>query len=89
MGKITGFGKGSKLQEFGSGTSERRKCEPVGKRPLGRPSRKWKENITGVIKEIGCEGVFGIHLALDRYQWRNAVGTAVFGFHVGHVAVGR
>lgn len=37
---MTGFGKGSPLQEFGRGTFERRKCEPEGKMPLGGPSRK-------------------------------------------------
>ena len=66
---VTGFGKGSPLQEFGSGAFERRKYEPEGKMPPGGPSRKWKENITGNLKEIGCEGVLGIHLARDRYQW--------------------
>jgi hypothetical protein len=68
MGTITGFGKGSLLQEFGSGTFERRKCEPEGKMPLGRPSRKWKENIPCDLKVIGCAGDFGIRLAKDRYQ---------------------
>jgi len=68
MGEITGFGKGSPLQEFGSGTFERRKCEPEGKMPLGRLSRKWGENITVDFKKKRCESVFGIHLAQDRYQ---------------------
>jgi hypothetical protein len=36
------------------------------KRQLGRPSRKWKENIIGDLKEIVCGYVFGIHLAHDR-----------------------
>jgi len=31
--------------QFGSGSFEPQKCEPEGKRPLGRPSCKWKENI--------------------------------------------
>jgi hypothetical protein len=31
--------------QFGSGAFEPQKCEPEGKRSLGRPSCKWKENI--------------------------------------------
>jgi hypothetical protein len=39
-----------------------------GKRPLGRPRRRWKDNIRMDIKEIGWEGVDWIHLAKDRNQ---------------------
>jgi hypothetical protein len=31
--------------------------KPEGKRPLGRPRRKWKDNITVVLGEIGWVGV--------------------------------
>jgi hypothetical protein len=37
---------------------------PEGKRPLGRPRRKWEGNI-----KIWLEGVDWTHLAEDRYQW--------------------
>jgi hypothetical protein len=40
-----------------------------GKRRLGRPSRRWEDNIRIDLKEIGLEGVDWIHLAQDRDQW--------------------
>ena len=44
------------IYKFGSGTFERRKCEPEGKRPLGRPSCKWKENIIIIIIYLTANG---------------------------------
>jgi len=35
---------------------------PEGKRPLGRPRYRWKNNIKMAIKEIECEGMELIHL---------------------------
>jgi hypothetical protein len=43
--------------------------KPEGKRPLGRPMRRWENNIRMDLREIGWEGVDWIHLALDRDQW--------------------
>jgi hypothetical protein len=43
-----------------------------GKRPLGRPRRRWNDNLEGV-KEIGWKGVDWIHLAQGRGQWRAVV----------------
>ena len=37
-----------------------------GKRKLGRPRRRWENNINIDLKEIGCEGVDCIDLAQDR-----------------------
>jgi hypothetical protein len=48
--------------------------KPEGKRPLGRPSRRW-EDIRMDLREIGWEGVDWIHLAEDRGQWRDLVNT--------------
>jgi hypothetical protein len=42
------------------------------KRPLGRPRRRWKGNITD-LREIVWECVDWIHLAQDRDQWQNIV----------------
>jgi hypothetical protein len=42
--------------------------KPVRKRPLGRPVRRWEDNIKMDIKEIGCENVDWIYLAEDRDQ---------------------
>jgi len=37
-----------------------------GKRPLGRPRRRWEDNIRKDLKEIGWEVVDWMHLAQDR-----------------------
>jgi len=43
-----------------------------GKRPLGRPRRKW-EDIRICLREIGCEGVNWMHLTQDRDRGRALV----------------
>jgi hypothetical protein len=44
--------------------------KPEGKRPLGRPRRRWVGNIKMNLREIGWGGVNWIALAQDRDQWR-------------------
>jgi hypothetical protein len=44
--------------------------KPEGKRPLGRPRRRWVVNIKIVLREIGWDGMEWIDLAQDRDQWR-------------------
>jgi hypothetical protein len=39
---------------------------PEGRRPLGRPRRRWEENIKMDLREIGFEDMNWIHLAQDR-----------------------
>jgi hypothetical protein len=39
---------------------------PEGKRPLGRPRRRWVDNITMDLKELGWDGVDWIDMAQDR-----------------------
>jgi hypothetical protein len=51
--------------------------KPEGKRPLGRPRRRWVDNIKIDLTELGWDGVDWIHLAQDRDQWRALVNTAV------------
>jgi len=46
-----------------------------GKKPLGRPRHRWKDNIRMDLKEIGWEGVDWMHLVQDRDQWRALVNT--------------
>jgi hypothetical protein len=46
---------------------------PEGKRPLGRPRRRWEDNIKMDLREIGMDGVNWIQLAHDRVQWRACV----------------
>jgi hypothetical protein len=48
---------------------------PEGKRPLGRPRRRWVDNISVYLREIVCDGVEWIHVAQDRDQWRALVNT--------------
>jgi hypothetical protein len=50
---------------------------PEGKRPLGRPKRRWKNNIKMDIREIGIDGANWIRLAQDRIQWRAFVNTVM------------
>jgi len=42
--------------------------KPEGKGPLGRPRRKWEDDIRIDLREIGWEGVDWIHLAQDTDQ---------------------
>jgi hypothetical protein len=42
--------------------------KPEGERPLGRPRRRWKNNIKINIQEMGCWGIDWIDLAQDRGQ---------------------
>jgi hypothetical protein len=50
---------------------------PEGKRPLGRPRRRWVDNIKMDLTEIGWDGVDWIDLAQDRDQWRALMNTVM------------
>jgi hypothetical protein len=50
---------------------------PEGRRPLGRPGRRWEDSIKMDLKEIGFGDVDWIHLAQDRDRWRALVNTVV------------
>jgi hypothetical protein len=50
---------------------------PEGKRPLGRPRRRWEDDIKLDLREIGIDGVNWIRLAQDRVQWRVCVNTVM------------
>jgi hypothetical protein len=41
---------------------------PEGKRPLGRPRRRWEDNINMDLSQIGIDGTNWIRLAQDRVQ---------------------
>jgi hypothetical protein len=47
------------------------------KRPLGRPRRRWEDDIKMDLMEVVREGVDWIHLAQDVNQWRAAVNTVM------------
>jgi len=50
---------------------------PGGKRPLGRPRRRWEDNIKRDVRERGIDGANWIPLAKDRVQWRAFVNTVM------------
>jgi hypothetical protein len=50
---------------------------PEGKRPLGRPRRRWEDNIKMDVREIRIAGANWIRLAQDRVQWRALVSTVI------------
>jgi uncharacterized protein YebE (UPF0316 family) len=44
--------------------------KPEGKRPLGRPSRRWEDDIKMDLQEVGCGVIDWIELAQDSERWR-------------------
>jgi hypothetical protein len=48
---------------------------PEGKRKLGRPRRRWVDNITMDLREIGWDELDWIDMARDRDQWMALVNT--------------
>jgi hypothetical protein len=51
--------------------------KPEGKRPLGRPRRRWEDNIKMDLREKGWGGMDWIDLAEDRNQWRTFLYTVM------------
>jgi hypothetical protein len=51
--------------------------KPEGKRLLGRPKRRWEDNINIDFREIAIDGANWIQLAQDRVQWRVFVNTVM------------
>jgi hypothetical protein len=49
--------------------------KPEGKRPLGRPRRRWVDNIKVDLREIGWDVVDWIDMAQDRDLWRTLEST--------------
>jgi len=47
--------------------------KPEGKRPLGKPRRRWEDNIKMDLQEVGCGVMYWIELAQDRDRWRAVV----------------
>jgi hypothetical protein len=56
--------------------------KPEGKRPLGRPRRRWVDNVRMDLGEVEWGDVGRIGLATDRNRWRALVNSVLnFGFH--------
>jgi hypothetical protein len=51
--------------------------KPEGKGPLGRPRRKWEDNIKADLQEVGCGGIDWIELAQGRDRWRALVNAVI------------
>jgi hypothetical protein len=51
--------------------------KPEGKRPLGRPKRRWVDIIRMYIQEMGCGYMDWIGLAQDRDGWRTLVSAVM------------
>jgi hypothetical protein len=47
--------------------------KPEGKRPFGKPRRKWGDNIKMDLQEVGCGGTDWIEVAQDSDRWRTLV----------------
>jgi hypothetical protein len=50
---------------------------PEGKRPVGRPKRRWVNKMKMDLREIGSVGMDWIDLTQDRDQWRALVSTVM------------
>ena len=51
--------------------------KPEGRRPLGRPRRRWADNIRTDLQEVGCGYMDWIGLAQDRDRWRTLVSAVM------------
>jgi hypothetical protein len=48
-----------------------------GKRPLGKPRRRWEDSVMMDLREVGWGGMGWIQLSQDREQWRSFVNTVI------------
>jgi hypothetical protein len=53
--------------------------KPEGRRPLGRPRRRWEDNLKMDLQEVGWGGggMDWIDMAQDRDRWRAVVNTVM------------
>jgi len=70
---------GGKCSTHGKGRSFYRVLvgRPEGKKPLGKPTRRWEDNIKMDRREIWIDGANWIRLAQGKVQWRAFVNTAM------------
>ena len=65
------------LMEEGTGVHRVRVGKPKGKRTLGRPRRRWEDNIKMDLQEVGGGHGDWMKLAQDRDRWRALVNTVM------------
>jgi hypothetical protein len=51
--------------------------KPEGKKPLGRPRRRWEDNINMDVQEVGCGGMNGVDLVQVKGRWRSLVNAVM------------
>jgi hypothetical protein len=51
--------------------------KPEGERPLGKPRRRWEDNIKMELHEVECGGMDRIELAHNRDRWRALVNAVM------------
>ena len=51
--------------------------KPEGRKPLGRPRRRWVDNIRMDLQKVGCVYMDWIGLAQDRDRWRTLVSAVM------------
>jgi len=69
-GNVVGIGQGRGVHMVLVG-------KPEGKRPLGRPRRKWEDNFKMDLQEVGGGCGDWMELAQDRDRWRPLVSTVM------------
>src|SRR5215468_9651221 len=69
-GHVARMGEGRGAYRILVGRSE-------GRRPLGRPRRRWEDNIRMDLQEVGWGGMDWIELAQDRDRWRALVNAVM------------
>ena len=70
VGHVTRMEEGRGVQKGLVGKTE-------GKRPVGRPSRRWEDNIKMDLEEVGRGCGDWMELAQDRDRWRSLVSTVM------------
>jgi hypothetical protein len=69
-GRVARIGEGRGVYRFLVG-------KPEGRRPLGRPRRRWEDNIRMGLREVGCGCLDWMELAQDRDRWRALVSAVM------------